>query len=150
MAGLRSPLVFGVRRPILAVPPDFADAFTPAQQEAVIAHELGHLAHRDPLWQWSSAAAGAVGWWNPVVWWARARHRAAAEAAADEFTAAFHDGPGLLAECLVLFGRRFAAPNLAGSLAADGGLRSGLAVHVRRLLSLDAAARGRRGGSPSS
>ena len=67
--GLRSPLVFGVRRPVLAVPPDFADTFTPAQQEAVIAHELGHLAHRDPLWQWVAAAAGAVGWWNPVVWW---------------------------------------------------------------------------------
>jgi beta-lactamase regulating signal transducer with metallopeptidase domain len=139
--GLASPLVFGHRRPVLVVPPDFAETFTPAQQEAVIAHELGHLAHRDPVWQWLATVAVALNWWNPVVWWARARHRDAGEAAADEFTAGVREGPTLLAESLVLLGRRLVARQLAGSFPIAGGPKSGLAVRVRRLLALDPAAR---------
>lgn len=133
---LRSPFVLGPRRPVLAVPADFDTAFTPAQQDAVIAHELGHLAHRDPLWQLLAGLAVALVWWNPLAWWARARHRDAGEAAADEFTGHVEDGPVLLAESLVLIGRRVAAP--AGAVAARGP-RSGLARRVRRLLALPPA-----------
>ncbi|HVK08045.1 MAG TPA: M56 family metallopeptidase, partial [Gemmataceae bacterium] len=122
--GLAAPLVFGHRRPVLVVPPDFAETFTPAQQEAIVAHELGHLAHRDPVWQWVATAAVALHWWNPAAWWARARHRDAGEAAADEFTAAVREGPTLLAESLVLLGRRLAARRLAGSCPIAGTPRS--------------------------
>jgi beta-lactamase regulating signal transducer with metallopeptidase domain len=140
--GLASPLVFGHRRPVLVVPPDFADTFTPAQQEAIIAHELGHLAHRDPVWQWLATVAVALNWWNPLVWWARARHRDAGEAAADEFTSAVREGPTLLAESLVLLGHRLVGRRLAGSFPIAGGRpKSGLAVRVHRLLALDPTAR---------
>src|SRR6185369_4070487 len=47
---LAGPIVFGVFRPVIGLPTDFARRFTPAQQEAMLAHELAHVAAYDPVW----------------------------------------------------------------------------------------------------
>src|SRR5262249_28560213 len=44
------PATFGVRRPTLILPKSFAD-HAPAAQEAMLAHELAHLAGQDTAWQ---------------------------------------------------------------------------------------------------
>src|SRR5262249_27676726 len=49
-AGATGPAALGVWRPAVIVPAGFAEDFPPAQQEAVLAHELAHLAARDPAW----------------------------------------------------------------------------------------------------
>lgn len=137
--GLTGPVAFGVVWPTVALPAGFATDFTPVQQEAVLAHELGHLASCDPAWHLLSDLVTAALWWHPLAWEARHRLRAASEAAADEASVVVADGPGVLAGCLVQMGRRLTAARAgAWERMAGGEFRSGLGRRVKRLLSLDA------------
>lgn len=129
---LRSPVAFGIVRPTVAVPAEFAERFPPAQREAMLAHELGHLAQRDPLWLLVADLVCALAWWHPVVWWARRQFRAACEAAADEASALIPGGRVALAEALVNFGRELTAPGGVG--VGGSGLRSELARRVKALV----------------
>ncbi|MBX3732673.1 MAG: hypothetical protein KF791_08770 [Verrucomicrobiae bacterium] len=135
-ARLRGPIAFGTLWPTIAVPADFAARFTPAQREAMIAHELAHLAGRDPFWLAAADAVCALLWWHPGVWWARHQLRAASEQAADEASALVPEGGvAALAESLVAFGRELATPGPARSLGVAGsGFRSELGRRVAALL----------------
>ncbi|MBI4325993.1 MAG: M56 family metallopeptidase, partial [Chloroflexi bacterium] len=105
-AGLQGPIAFGIVRPTIGLPSTFATAFTPVQQEAVLSHELAHLAARDPAWYLLADLVTAALWWHPLAWWSRRQLHAASEIAADEASLVLRNGPHILAECLVEFGRR--------------------------------------------
>ena len=133
--GLCSPVAFGIGRPTIAVPPDFTSHFDAPRQEVMLAHELAHLAARDPAWLLLADLAAALLWWQPLVWWARRQMSSASEAAADEASLLVADGPGLLAACLVELGTRLATPPRAGWVRMAGtGFRSNLGRRVERLL----------------
>ena len=136
-ARLNGPIVFGVLRPTVGLPGDFENRFSPAQQEAMLAHELAHLASHDPGWHLVANLAVAILWWHPMVWWARYQLHAASEQAADEASLLVADGPRVLAECLVELGVRLTRPPSFVSLGVEGnGFRSGLGRRVERLLTL--------------
>ena len=61
-----SPMLIGVRRPVLLLPRHLRD-FDPAQQQMIIAHELTHLRRHDPLWMAASIAVQTVLWFNPAM-----------------------------------------------------------------------------------
>lgn len=65
------PLLAGLPRPRIVLPADFMDRYTPAEQDAVLAHERTHR-HRGDLW-WNAVALGlhCVFWCHPLA--ARAR-----------------------------------------------------------------------------
>jgi beta-lactamase regulating signal transducer with metallopeptidase domain len=133
--GLRSPIAFGTLRPTIALPADFTERFGAGAQDAMIAHELAHLAANDPLWLAVADGVLAVAWWHPAVWWARRQLRAASEASADEASALVPGGRVALAESLVAFGRELAAPGWTRGLGVAGdGLKSQLARRVTALL----------------
>jgi beta-lactamase regulating signal transducer with metallopeptidase domain len=139
---LRSPAVFHWLFPVLALPSRFSDDYSAAQQEAVLAHELAHLARRDPAWQSVAMLACAVLWWQPLSWWSSRRLRAASEAAADEASLMLADGPRQLAASLVSLAQRLTDPRVATGTSMHGnGLQSDLARRVERLLSLPVGAR---------
>src|SRR5262249_22009555 len=69
--GLVGPVAFGVLRPTIALPARFAVEFDATQQEAMLAHELAHLAAHDPAWHLFADLVTALWWWHPAVWWAR-------------------------------------------------------------------------------
>lgn len=131
---LRAPAAFGWVRPGVAVPGDFTARFAPAQQDVMLAHELAHLAARDPLWQLFADLAVAALWWHPLAWVARHQHRLAAELAADDASQALPDGPVVLAECLLVLGQEAAAAPRAPLGMA--GFRSQLGRRVERLVAL--------------
>jgi len=136
-AGLKAPVAFGCLRPTVCLPASFTDEFDSREQEAMLAHELGHLAARDPAWQLVADFCCAALWWHPLAWWSRRRLRAACEASADEASLLVPDGPDLLAACLVAMGRRLARPRQLGWLSVEGlGFRSSLGRRVERLLNL--------------
>jgi beta-lactamase regulating signal transducer with metallopeptidase domain len=140
-AGLATPVAFGSFRPTLALPVGFSRDFEPPQQEAIIVHELAHLAASDPAWQSVADLSCAVLWWHPLSWWSRRQLRAANEVAADEASLIIPEGPDVLASCLVALGRRLAGrrPRRLGWLAVNGpGFRSALGRRVERLLTLPA------------
>lgn len=134
--GLVGPMAFGVGRPTVAVPIDFTTRFDPVQREAQLAHELAHLAGRDPLWRWVADLVCALAWWHPGAWWARSRLRAASEEVADQAAALVPGGRAALAESLVAIGRRLvdSRPASPGLGIAGVEYRSSLARRVEALL----------------
>ncbi len=138
--GLPTPVAFGVFRPTIGLPGDFEEFYLPEHQEAVLLHELAHLAHRDPVWWFVFEGLTAVLWWHPVMWWMRRQFSAACEEAADERSALIPNGFEYLAAALVETGRRMllaAPPAWAAKGTGEG--RSLLAHRVRRLLALSAS-----------
>ncbi|MGA2556712.1 MAG: M56 family metallopeptidase [Verrucomicrobiota bacterium] len=140
--GLTGPLAFGILRPSVGLPADFGAKFSRAEQDAMLAHELAHLAAHDPLWYLLADVCSAALWWHPPAWWARRRLHRASELAADEAAALFPDGPAALAGCLVTLGKQMTQLPAAGWMGVEGGgFRSNLAERVQRLLRLADTAR---------
>jgi hypothetical protein len=139
LPGLASPAAFGWWRPTVVVPDDFEEVHPAARRKAMLAHELAHLAARDPFWHGLAFLVLALLWWHPMAWWGWQRLRAASEAAADEASVLVENGPVELAACLVALGGRL-QPLQRGWLGMAGnGFRSGLGRRVERLLALPAA-----------
>ncbi len=136
-ARLVGPVACGILRPAIGLPPRFDQEHTPAEQDAMLAHEAAHLAAGDPAWYLLADVLGALLWWHPFVWWARRQLHAASETAADEASLLVRDGPGVLAESLVALGARLDRQRPAAWLGIEGaGFRSGLARRVERLLKI--------------
>ena len=62
------PVTFGIRRPVVLVPPDFS-LFAPGQQTAIAAHELLHVARRDWMRTLADELLLSALWFHPVLWW---------------------------------------------------------------------------------
>jgi uncharacterized protein (TIGR03435 family) len=78
------PGVFGVLRPRLLLPEGITERLTPAQLEAIIAHELCHVRRRDNLVAALHMVVEALFWFHPLVWWIEARLVEERERACDE------------------------------------------------------------------
>jgi beta-lactamase regulating signal transducer with metallopeptidase domain/thiol-disulfide isomerase/thioredoxin len=70
-------------RTAVVLPRAMADSLDESQLQAVLAHELAHLARRDGWLQLFAFFVASLQWWNPVAWLARREMRAAAEACCD-------------------------------------------------------------------
>jgi hypothetical protein len=131
----RTPIAFGLFLPSIAVPDDFMRRFTRPEQDAMLAHELAHLAARDPAWYLLADILCALLWWHPLVWWARAQLHAASEQCADEASLLVEGGPQSLAACLVRIAGELTRPASLESIGVEGdGFRSRLGRRVERLL----------------
>jgi beta-lactamase regulating signal transducer with metallopeptidase domain len=135
--GLRSPIAFGLIYPVVGLPENFDRDFSPAQQQTMLAHELAHLAARDPAWHGLADLITALLWWHPLVWWARYQLCDANETVADEASLLIANGLATLAECLVALAGRLQQRKSVDWLGIAGpGFRSGLGRRVQRLLTM--------------
>jgi hypothetical protein len=135
-ARLAGPIAFGWIWPSVALPAGFAAQLDTVKQDAVLLHELAHLAAHDPFWNLLADAATMILWWHPAVWWMRRRLQLANELAADEASLLVADGPRVLAECLVQFGARLLERPVAGQIPVTG-FRSHLGRRVQQLMRLE-------------
>ncbi|MCP5517560.1 MAG: M48 family metalloprotease [Verrucomicrobiales bacterium] len=133
---LVGPAAYGWWRPTVLVPRGFLAAHSDRRLDAMLSHELAHLAARDPLWQGMARVFAALLWWHPVVWWGLGRLRAASETAADEASVLVENGPEELAACLVALGGRLQGQRAGWLGMAGSGFRSHLGRRVERLLQL--------------
>ncbi|HXE63884.1 MAG TPA: M56 family metallopeptidase, partial [Bryobacteraceae bacterium] len=78
------PGVFGIFRPVLILPAGITESLTPAQLDAVLAHELCHVRRRDNLTAAIHMMVEVIFWFHPLVWWLRARLVEERERACDE------------------------------------------------------------------
>jgi bla regulator protein BlaR1 len=78
------PGVVGIRKPVLLLPEGITDRLSPAQLQAVIAHEMCHVERRDNLTAAMHMLVEALFWFHPLVWWIRARLIEEREQACDE------------------------------------------------------------------
>jgi beta-lactamase regulating signal transducer with metallopeptidase domain len=89
---LRSPISWGLLRSTIVLSPKAVQAV--GEAEAIIAHELAHIARLDWAKLLASRVACSIFWFNPLVWMlARESHQLREEAADDAVLMADIDGP---------------------------------------------------------
>jgi beta-lactamase regulating signal transducer with metallopeptidase domain len=79
----RVPLTWGTREPIVLLPAD-ASRWSAERREAVLVHELAHVARGDARGHDIARVAAALFWANPLVWIALRMMRAERERACDD------------------------------------------------------------------
>ena len=128
---LPSPISWGVVRPIILLNSEAAKAH--GQAEAVIAHELAHVAHFDWAKLLLARVVIALFWFNPLVWLlAREAHQLREEAADDSVLSANIEGTDY-AQLLVGVARHECRGLLIGAHGVAPAKNS-LARRVRRVL----------------
>jgi beta-lactamase regulating signal transducer with metallopeptidase domain len=95
------PLALGGRRIVL--PERFIEELDPEQQRAALAHEMAHIARRDPQWRIAAEILERVLFFQPLNRLARTRLCDSAEFLCDEWAVQQTQSPLALARCL---GRR--------------------------------------------
>ena len=117
-------------KPVIWMPVSLLTRAPARQVEALLAHELAHIARRDWLWNGVQCVVEALLFFHPAVWWLGGRIRQEREHACDDLAVAACGDAVALAEALAdLERRRAGAANLL--VAAAGG---SLLQRVRRLL----------------
>src|SRR5438874_1235185 len=80
---LPAPSLFGFWKPRLLLPKALLENLSDAEFRLIVLHELIHAKRRDVLLNWVTIAVQSLHWFNPFVWLAMSRLRAARELARD-------------------------------------------------------------------
>ena len=129
-ADVDAPQVIGLRRPVLLVPRHFTERLAPAEREAVLLHELAHVARGDFGWNLLQRLMLAALWFHPAAWLLHARLRREREIRCDAVALGQGASPAGLARALVRLAEERARPRLAMGLSNWGDL----SVRLRRLV----------------
>ena len=125
-----TPTVIGWMRPVILLPIAAFAGLSPAQVDAILAHELAHIRRHDFLVNLLQTFAETILFYHPAVWWLSARIRIEREHCCDLVALSVCGDPVGYAEALVeLESWRTVQSRLA--VAATGG---SLLTRVRRLL----------------
>jgi bla regulator protein blaR1 len=120
--GLLGPAVVGLWRPVLLLPAEIGNRLTPAQLEAVLAHEFCHARRRDNLWSTIHMLVETIFWFHPAVWWIGARLLEERERACDEEVLSLGGEPRVYAEGILNVCRLYAessVPCVSGVTGAN-------------------------------
>lgn len=133
------PMVVGLVRPCILVPPGLATALAGSALADLLLHEIAHIRRRD---LWVSAAQRAIlslYWWSPFLKLIGARLDLVREMACDERAASRSGGGRVYAASLLAGASQLPAPTDRAALLAVGmfGRRSGLARRIDGLLSIE-------------
>ncbi|MBC3874424.1 M56 family metallopeptidase [Undibacterium flavidum] len=127
---LESPITIGWLRPMILVPASLITGMTPAHLEALLAHELAHIARYDYLVNFIQNVIEMFLFFHPAVWWISKKIRNERENIADDLAASMLGEPRRLALALQeLELLQFTTPQLAQ--AAHGG---NLMSRIKRLI----------------
>jgi protein involved in polysaccharide export with SLBB domain len=102
---VRSPVTFGLLRPIVLVPPGWPELPEPVRRGTLL-HELAHLARGDDWWAVLLELVRTVFFFHPLVWWLLNRIERERELLCDEAAVARGVDPQDYARMLLEFARR--------------------------------------------
>lgn len=128
------PIALGVLRPEICVPRRALRDLGPAQQRALVGHELAHLLRRDPFWLSFFTCVERALWFQPLLRLARRGAQRAAEEACDAWAARRTGDPVTLADTLVEVARWITPQRRALAAACMARPDSPLRHRVTRLL----------------
>lgn len=127
---IRSPITIGCFRPMILVPASLITGMAPAHLEALLAHEMAHIARYDYLVNFIQNVIEVFLFFHPAVWWISKYIRNERELIADDLAASILGEPRRLALALQeLEFIQFTTPQLAQ--AAHGG---NLMSRIKRLV----------------
>lgn len=99
---INAPVVCALGQAVLLWPESRLEGLSDAARQAVIIHELAHLARRDHWLGWLELLASCGWWWNPLFWYVRHQLHQNAELACDAWVMALlPEGRGAYARALV-------------------------------------------------
>ena len=127
------PLALGGRHIVL--PERFFEELDPEQQRAALAHELAHVARRDPEWRIAVEILERVLFFQPLNRLARARLCDSAEFLCDEWAVQQTQSPLALARCLSVVASWWSpADELPAGVSAMARSDSAMVRRVTRIL----------------
>jgi beta-lactamase regulating signal transducer with metallopeptidase domain len=129
-ARVSGPALIGWLRPAILVPAGALCGLSAEQLEAVLAHELAHLARRDALVNLVESVAEVLLFYHPAAWWISSRIRRERERCCDDLAVAVCGSARLYAEALLRLEEARPARRALVFAARDGDLVS----RIRRLL----------------
>ena len=131
---IAAPFTARLLRPVIWLPQALLESLPTRQLEALLAHELAHVARLDWLWNGAQCVAESLLYFHPAAWWLGRRIRQEREHACDDLAVAACGGDAVpLAEALATLAcDRRVHPRLV--LAAQGG---SLMQRITRLLAGD-------------
>ena len=131
-AEVAGPFTARLLRPVIWLPLSLLAQLPREQVEALLAHELAHIARLDWLWNGVQCVLEALLFFHPAAWWLGRRIRQEREHACDDTAVAICGDAIALAEALAQLERqRHSTPRLV--LAAQGG---SLMKRITRLLAV--------------
>ena len=95
------PGIFGIFRPILMWPDRLSELLEDQHIEAILAHEMTHVKHRDNLAATLHMMVEAAFWFYPIVWWIEKRIVEERERACDEAVVQLGNSAAIYAEGLL-------------------------------------------------
>ena len=134
------PMTFGIRRPVIVLPPD-AREWSGDELRRALTHELEHIQRGDWLMQIVARSVAALYWFHPLVWSAWRRLCLEAERSCDDAVVISEEKTDY-AEQLVTLAQRMAATPVQPMLGMAN--RSDLSTRVTAVLD-DRLKRGRAG-----
>jgi HEAT repeat protein/beta-lactamase regulating signal transducer with metallopeptidase domain len=129
---ISSPIALGIRE--ICVPETALTELDVEQQRSMLAHELAHLARRDPLWLGFASLIERVLWIQPLNRAARRRIATSAEYLCDEWAVRRTGSSVALARCLAQVAEWIQASPLGVPVAGMAEERSLLVSRVEKLL----------------
>lgn len=130
---VRSPMTIGWLKPVVLLPFGLVNHLSPAEVEAILAHELAHIARKDWLFNLFQAVAEIVFYYHPAVWWLSRVINRERENACDDLALSATSDPIAFARALVRV-QEMASTAPALALAIQGRNRRPLLDRVRRIL----------------
>jgi bla regulator protein BlaR1 len=100
--GIVSPMLWGIGPCVwLVFPRGLWDRLNVCERRALVVHELGHYARRDPWVRLLELTCSVVYWWHPAVWWARRAIETSGEECCDALVIEWEGTPRTYAEAIV-------------------------------------------------
>ncbi len=116
------PVVLGLRRPILLVPPDFATNCAPSEFLAALAHEFAHIERRDFIKNLLYEAISLVAAFHPAIWILKAQIAQSREMICDRMVTERVVAPVAYARSLLCLASMVATVSQAASTAHPIGM----------------------------
>ncbi|MCA9148596.1 MAG: M48 family metalloprotease [Planctomycetales bacterium] len=129
------PVVLGIISPLILLPPSMVTGLSPAQFQAVIAHEIAHIRRYDPVCQLVQRFIEAMLFFHPAVWYVSRRMTDEREHCCDDIVVSSGTHAVSYADALVRAAELFVrSKQSAISPALLGSKRSSIQMRIRRLL----------------
>ncbi len=119
-ASFLEPGLIGIFRPVILLPEGLARSLTREELNAVLAHELTHLARRDNFTAALHMLVETIFWFHPLVWWISRRLVEERERACDENVLATGNAPLVYAQSILKVCRYYVQTPLACASGMSG------------------------------
>src|SRR5580658_17487 len=128
-----APVTVGFFHPVMIFPEHWRQR-SPAQLDAILAHEREHIRRRDSLVQWLALLNRALFWLHPAAWWLERTLSGLAEQACDEVVLASGHNPGEYAGYLLDLARSVAHSGTRLKFAGMEMPGAGLPKRIRKIM----------------